>query len=126
MPISYRILREKGLVLTTGEGVLTDGDIMSHKERLSADPDFDPAMDELTDVRSVREFGVTPAGVQLFVEFDKRRGGVAAGRRLAIVVDREVVTGMARMYRSAGGNDAKVGVFDSIEEARRWLGLEAD
>jgi hypothetical protein len=120
MPLTYRIVSEERLVLTEGSGVLTDADVLAHKERLLSDPAFQPGMRELSDIRAIERIAVTPEGVRAMVDYD-RRAGVAA-HRLALVVSQEVAFGMARMYQLVGAReDQSVGVFRSIDEAMQWL-----
>ena len=126
MPISYRIVPSERLVSTKAEGTLTDADIFDHKRRLAADSEFVPGMLELSDVRAVSELEVTPEGIRRFAAFDKSRSDSNDAHRLAIVASEDFIFGMARMYQiqAPGDEDEAVGVFRTIEEARRWLGLD--
>ena len=68
MPISYEIDSVRRLVLATATGVLTDEDVLQHKQRLAKDPDFRPGMRELSDVRAIERlidenFPLTPKGI---------------------------------------------------------------
>lgn len=53
MPEFYKIDRERRLVLTTGSGVLTLADAVSHMDKLSKDPDFDPRFSQIVDFTQV-------------------------------------------------------------------------
>lgn len=120
MPIRYRIDPKRGLVLTTATGVLTDDELLAHKRKLRADPDFRPDMCELSDVRQVTRLEVTPQGVQQFVEQDK--SSEQPNYRLAIVARADVVFGMARMYQTlTEKSGTQVGVFRDLETAEAWL-----
>lgn len=125
MPLSYRIDRERALVLTEGSGVLTDEDILAHKGKLMMDPDFTPGMAQLSDVRNIERLAVTPEGVKAMVHHDVGSGVHRGGGQMALVVSTDLVFGMARMYELMGGladRDAgQVGVFRSMEEATAWL-----
>jgi len=125
MPISYRIDVERDLVLTLGSGSLTDDDIVQFKARLLRDPDFKPGMRELSDIRGVDQFDVTPAGVQAMVQQDTRDSEKIASHKLAIVVSKAVAYGMARMYQTmTESNIETVRVFRDIDEASAWLQLK--
>jgi hypothetical protein len=120
MPISYRI--EGNLVLTTASGVLTDDDILQLKKQLVGDPAFKPGMGELSDVRAVEQLAVTPEGVRLMVQHDAAHADQVRTIRLAIVVAKDEVFGMARMYQMlTEGTVDNVKVFRDIAEARAWL-----
>ncbi|NIM49054.1 MAG: hypothetical protein GTO22_07315 [Gemmatimonadales bacterium] len=127
MPISYLIDTERGLVLTTASGVLTDDDLLEHKRILAADPDFAPGMRQLSDVRGVERLAVTPEGVRQMVTLDRDQADQLGDYKLAIVTTADVVFGTARMYQSLTDEDLEhVQVFRDMAEARVWLGLPSD
>lgn len=122
VPISYRIDQERRLVLTRAWGVLTDDDIINHKERLARDPEFDPVIPQLTDARDIEQFAVTIAGVHAMIAHDAAHASRRAGHRLALVVGTDEVFGMARMYELMGErSDNSVAVFRTIADAETWL-----
>lgn len=43
MPAFYKIDKERRVVLSTASGVFTLADAVSHMDKLSKDPDFDPS-----------------------------------------------------------------------------------
>jgi hypothetical protein len=120
MAITYRVDSDAPVVLTTATGTLTDGDILAHKKALLEDASVHPGMAKLSDVRGVNELAVTPDGIRMFTSFDQSNDEGAG--RLAIVASEDFTFGTARMYQMRG-EDGKVGVFRSVEEARAWLGL---
>lgn len=44
MPCSYKIYKDKRLVLSTASGEFIFADASAHEEQLYADPDFDPSL----------------------------------------------------------------------------------
>ena len=122
MPASYSIDVARGLILTRCEGVLTDADVLGLKRDLHADPAFDPALKELTDLTAVTDLRVSSKGVASFSGFDR---DVGDGHRIAMVVSEAVVFGMARMYQQVTVDGDRVGVFRSLEPALDFLGIEA-
>ena len=123
MPMTYRIDSRRRLVLTHATGVLTDDDVIAHKERLLRDPEFRSDMAELSDVRAIERLAVTATGVAAMVAHDTNHAGAWRGHRLALVVTSDVAFGMARMYQSLGDDgQGSVGVFRTMEEAEAWLG----
>jgi hypothetical protein len=122
MPISYKIDEDRGLVLTTATGTLTDADILSLKALLAADPRWRPGMRELSDVRGVERLDVTTAGVRQMAAWDAAADPAIGQYRLAIVASRDHVFGMARMYEMLTDQSVPgVSVFRDIDEAIRWL-----
>jgi hypothetical protein len=125
MPMTYTIDRAHNLVRTTGTGVLTDDHVMAHRKALTDDPEFSPQMRELSDIRQVTDFQVTPAGVRIMVASDVKMVATGGMHQLAIVADENVAYGMSRMYQTLGEpNIRTVGVFRSYEEATEWLGIQ--
>ncbi len=124
MPITYQIDCQHKLVRTHAVGVLTDQDILGHKRKLAADPEFTAGMRELSDVRGVTDFQITPEGVRSMVSTDARHASKLQDYRLAIVASQEVVFGMARMYAIlAERHVPNVSVFRDYLDAARWLGF---
>jgi len=124
MPMSYRIDTTKNVVHATASGVLTDDDVMSHRKKLTGDPEFSPQMAELSDIRQVTDFQVTPAGVRIMVASDVKMLAAGGMHKLAIVADENVAYGMSRMYQTLGEpNIRSVGVFRRYEDAEEWLGI---
>lgn len=126
MPMSYRIDRERGLVITEAWGVLTDADILAHKDNLLKDRDFDPNMPQLSDIQRIERLDVTSAGVKAMVEHDAANADRRDGHCMVLVVPRDEVFGMARMYQLMGsGGNGRVQVFRTMEEADAWLAARA-
>jgi hypothetical protein len=122
MPISHRIDKSLGLVFTTAQGVLTEQDIRTLRQRLREDSNFDPNYDHIIDLREVVEFDISAAEMQTISNhgyiFDE-------GCREAIVAERDISFAMARMYEMLrGSKSGEIKVFRDMAEARRWLGLD--
>ena len=122
MAMTYEIDEERSLVRTTVSGRLTDADLLAHKHALLADPGFRVGMNELSDIRRVEEFEVTPEGITAAALFDSKNKADVGTHRLALVASADLVFGMARMYgMKTDGNTGGVGVFRNEEEAVVWL-----
>jgi hypothetical protein len=120
MPISYKIDLDRRLVYTRSWGVLTDADILAHKEQLALDPKFCPTMGQLSDVREIERLAVTTEGVKAMVAHDQAHADRRTGHRVAFVVSTDEAFGMARMY-SQRSNPDLVSVFRSLTDAVEWL-----
>jgi hypothetical protein len=124
MPMWYSLDQPQNLVRAVGSGVLTDDDVMAHRSALTADPGFSPQMRELSDIREVTDFQVTPAGVRTMVAADVKMAAAGGMHKLAIVAAENVAYGMSRMYQTLGEpNIRSVGVFRDYKEACEWLGI---
>ena len=122
MPIKHRIDKTRGLVFTTAQGVFTEQDIRTLRQRLREDSDFDPNYDHIIDLREVVEFEITTAEMQTI----SNHGYIFnEGCREAIVAERDIGFAMARMYEMLrGSKSGEIKVFRDMADARRWLGLD--
>lgn len=59
MPVDYKIVLERRLVLTRARGVLTNEEIVGHARRLKLEADFDPTFRQFADLRDVEVSPVT-------------------------------------------------------------------
>ena len=118
MPISYRIDRERRLVVSRPHGVVRDEDMIAHQKALAADPDFDPTFDQLIEPEGVTVFQVSTAAYRrLAAESPFREGS-----RRAVVAPTEMGYGLSRMFEMrTASSGSLVRVFRTAKEARRWL-----
>ena len=97
---------------------------MAHRRALTADPQFSTQMRELSDIRQVTDFRVTPSGIRIMVAADVKMVSTGGMHKLAIVAEENVAYGMSRMYQTLDEpNIRSVGVFRNYEEAAEWLGI---
>mgnify|MGYP003352153545 CR=1 FL=1 len=121
---TYTIDAEQHVVRTTATGILTDEDVMVHRKAMTADPEFSAGMRELSDIRQVSDFRLTPSGVRLMVASDVTMLKTGGMHQLAIIATDNVAYGMSRMYQTLGEpNIRSVGVFREYQEAAEWLGI---
>jgi hypothetical protein len=123
MPASYRIHKEQRLALITLSGCVTVADIQSLIEQGPKDPDFDPQLNELVDLRSVTEFALSSDEVRTFA----RRRVFSPESRRAFVASSPHIFGLGRMweaYTALSDNPTAVCVFYDLPAALKWLGLD--
>jgi len=116
---TYRIDKERRLVMSTGTGVLTKEDILGHMDRISKDPDFNPAFSQLADFRQITAVEFGPEEVRQFAQ----RSIYSPRARRAILVKDDLQFGLARMfeiYRELNG-ESGIRVFRTLEEAMDWI-----
>jgi hypothetical protein len=119
MPVSYKIDKESRLVTSTAWGVITRQEIIDHRRKLAADPDFSPTYSTIADFTRVTKLEITAADVQAFAA---KNVFAPSARRAIIVADSEAF-GLARMFeilRDAKGEEG-IRIFRKIEHAREWL-----
>ena len=115
VPASYKLDKERRLVLSSGTGVLTKEDILGHMDRLSKDPDFAPDFSLLVDFREITGVEFGPEEVRQFAQ----RNIYLPNSRRAIVVKDDLQFGLARMFeihRELNGEKG-IRVFRNYDEA---------
>jgi hypothetical protein len=120
MPASYRVDVRAGVVFSVFEGHVTNEEILDHQQRMFADPDFRPTMNQVIDARNVTEVSVTAFAIRLVAD----PSIFAPGARRAII-EGDASSAYVRMFqtlRSQSGEDIRI--FSTVEDAHRWLGLE--
>jgi hypothetical protein len=119
MPQSYRIDRNKRLVIVTAWGCCTLDDALGLREKLLNDRNFDRRYGQLADFTRVTEFEITPQELRLLAEvspfsFDSRR---------ALVAKQPLVFAFLRMFESFRElkGEKHIRVFHNRREAMTWL-----
>jgi hypothetical protein len=120
MPVTYRIVPELRLVLSTWEGAVTLEDGRRHNESLRADPEFDPSMRQLSDARRARS-AVSADGVRGLA----RHSAFGPSSRRAILVADDDAYAVSRMYAAQANKAGRVRIFRDLRDALAWLEVEA-
>jgi len=126
MPATYAIDPARGLVRITQSGRVTVEDSAMVVAALAVDPCWDPALHFLIDMTPVETVAITFADMHAhtarLARGPLRRGPQA---RSAVVAPGDVCFGTARMFQSlsADGDDDRVGVFRTLDEALAFLGV---
>lgn len=121
MPVESHIDSAEGVVFSRLYGVVTDADVLQHVTSLARKLPPDSQYRSFLDVRDVTEAYVTnealerAASLPLFHRHARR----------AIVADDDLSFGLARIYQALSPSRA-LRVCRTVEEARRWIGLEAE
>jgi hypothetical protein len=121
MPVTHRVLPKLDLVHSVWSGVVTMEEARGHNEALLADPDFHPAMKQLSDARSV-ESEVSGLGVRGLA----RHSAFGPLSRRAIVAPDDVIFGISRMYQAQATDAGEIRVFRRLDEALEWLEVDAE
>jgi hypothetical protein len=119
MPAFYKIDKERKLVMSSGSGVLTLEDILTHQERLLRDPEFEASFSQLSDLTQVTKVDMTADQVRLAAKKDL----FSPRSRRALVVRNDLQYGLARMFEMYRDSAGEVGirVFRNLDEALDWV-----
>lgn len=124
MPIRYEIDRAKGLIRTTCWGEVRLQEVLAHFDELEDDPTRPSHLDVFLDLCGMTSPPRTPE-LQTAVDRIRRVSGLGFGL-CAIVADRDVLFGIARMFEVfAEDHFEKVAVFRDAAEAEDWLRSKA-
>jgi hypothetical protein len=106
-------------------GIVDDELLLDAYSGLISAPDFDPAMDDIVDLRDVSEFDITQDGMRRLVTMLAELDTLGLRTRVAMVATTKLAFGMGRMYELLRGmvlnSSEDIRVFREFDEALRWL-----
>ena len=119
MPAFYKIDKERRLVMSSASGVFTLADAVSHMERLSKDPDFDPSFSQIADFTQVTRVELSSDEIRRLAQ----RGIFSGHSRRAFIAPNAVTFGIGRMFETLRGFEGEKGIriVRSLEEALDWV-----
>lgn len=125
MPVVIRVDKEAGIVYTTIDGAYTAEDVLAAFEVLLANPDFQPGMNGIADLRNAKTF-LSATDVMRVARYLIEHRNEIGKSKTAVLVSSDVSVGTTRMFQAY--SDDRVGIetriFHELDEAHRWLGLD--
>lgn len=123
--IEYRIDRAGGYVFVRIRGRIDDRRLLEGYRRLYSDPEWRPGLHEFVDTRGARGPDLSARALRDLADLTiQHTGGTRIPFRTAVVVERDVGFGLARMYEAfSDGSGEDVRVFRDVAEALDWLAL---
>jgi hypothetical protein len=117
--VRYGFDKKRRLIVTTAEGCIVFNDIKSHQDRLLADPEFDPSLDQLIDTTPAMKFDLSADEARILAE----RHILSSNSRRAFVAVKPHIYGLGRIMKvyQEGSAHTAVEVFYSMYEALAWL-----
>jgi hypothetical protein len=127
MPIEYRIVHERRLVVTKAHGTLTDQDVFGYQRDLWSRADV-AGYDELVDMTQVEHMALpSTERVRELARLSAEMDVHSTPSKFAIVAPTEFAFGLGRLYEILRSLDdrstKKVSVFRSRDEALAFLGV---
>lgn len=114
------------LLITTGDGVLSNSDLQHYMETISSDPEIRPGFNALIDFRAVTEVRVSIPEIDTDIQTLLDEDG-ADGTSMAMVASDANAEEISRfcnfLQTRLSGN---VQLFGDLSEARAWLGLSPE
>jgi hypothetical protein len=119
VPVSYKIDKERKLVLTTGSGFVTKQEVLAFQDQILKHPDFDPSFSQLADFARLTNTDINMADLQTLA----KRDVFSIHSRRAIIVKGDLAFGFAKifeLYRQIAGARG-IRVFRIRHEALNWI-----
>lgn len=119
MPASYKIDKERRLVITTVKGEHTYEEVLDHQRQLLTDPDFDPSFAQISDFTYATLTKFTRQEVASLAQSSV----FSARSRRAFILPNPADFGLGRMYEQLRGLNGEPGIraFRTLEDAVDWI-----
>jgi hypothetical protein len=129
MPIDYVIDHEHRIVRARVSGVMSDDDVFTYQSAVWSRPDV-LGYDELVDMSEVHHIALPSLGrIRDLANLSVQKDHPERRSKFAIVAPGDVSYMMGRLYKAirnaTRGNTRTIGVFHSLPEALKFLGLES-
>lgn len=124
-PVTYDVVLDGRLVVEVWRGGVSREDVVAHSQQHLSDSRVRIGASALVDARAA-SFGIAPEEVQEIVDslYADYVGRLTVGKCAILVNDRTYE--LARAYeRSAGQYGVNVIVFNALDVACQWLGVDA-
>jgi hypothetical protein len=126
MPLSYEVDLGKNLIVVRGEKGLSYDDVIKYQRELAQDTRISRGMLSLVDLRGLTAFEMAGRDVFNLAQSHGESPFFSSEGRTAVVVSDSTTFAMTRMYMLSRSKNAEpMAIFYDLDEARRWLGLEA-
>lgn len=119
MPLTFQVDKESGIIRSNGTGSLTMDDLMVYFVETRADPDFDPSMHRVMDLREVTQLP-SSEDIRLAASFARTRAPVDTAR-MAIIASSDLAFGVSMMFKAFVGYGERLIVVRDEGEAMDWL-----
>lgn len=128
MPITYRIIKEHGLIVSIHSGTAPDDEFLRIYGQLFEDPDFSDRYHLLVDLRRASsEERSTTALRSLSSIVAQRYRNVESAPKTAIIAPTDISYGLGRMYQTFVDTvPGEVVIFRAADAALAWLGAPPD
>jgi hypothetical protein len=119
MPLSYRVDKTQQMVRSFGSGVLSVNDLLQYFAATRADPDFDPSMHRLMDLRDVTQLP-SSEDIRALALFARTQPPDDSAR-MAILASSDLAFGVSMMFKAFVGYGDRLVVVRDEAEAIEWL-----
>lgn len=118
MPLHITIDSARRLIVSAGEGSISDEDLTAGREKLAADPRFDSTFDRIWDLSAATRLTFSDETLHQFAE--KSLSGVMV-RRAIVCVAPEIVSPVLEFVGESRRFQRDIVIFPTRQEAEEWL-----
>jgi hypothetical protein len=128
MAITYEILDDYRLIVTTHMGITSDEEFLSKYRELYADEKFDFSYNQLVDLRRADSRNRSTAALRSLADIvNMHYGGTGLRPRTVVIAPAALSFGLSRIYEAFVSTvPGELKVFQSVEAALAWLRLPTD
>lgn len=119
MPLTYRVDKDSHIVRSQGSGALSVEDLLQYFAASRADPEFEPSMHRLMDLREVTQLP-SSADVRSLATFVRTKAPTETAR-MAILASSDLAFGVSMMFKAFVGYGERLLVVRDEAEANAWL-----
>lgn len=125
MPNNYVVLNDGRVVVEFWTGQVTHDELLAHEQRHLSDPSIQAGASVLVDAERA-QFGSTVEEVKEVADLYGHVIGRLKVGRIALLVNRETYQRALVFLKEVEGYGVKVIVFNSLDIACTWLGLDVN
>ena len=119
MPMTFQVDKAHGLLRSIGSGVLSTDDLLTYFAESRADPDYEPSMNRVMDLRGVTQLPSSD-DIRSLAAFARTKAPVETAR-MAIIASSDLAFGVSMMFKAFVGYGERLIVVRDEREAMAWL-----
>ena len=122
MKVNTVVDQEALTMIHTVTGEMTLDEIKSSYEAILSHPDFQEGMNSIWDMRNADASKFDRQDVIRVARYFETQFKNRAKFKVAVIVFRDLEYDLSKIYQVAAADlPAKIGIFNNIEEAKKWL-----
>jgi hypothetical protein len=119
MALTYRVDKSQKILRSQGSGMLSVNDLLEYFSATRADPDYEPEMHRVMDLRGVTQLP-SSSDIRSLAAFARTKAPVETAR-MAIIASSDLAFGVSMMFKAFVGYGERLIVVRDEAEAIDWL-----
>ena len=122
MKVNTVVNQEALTMIHTVTGEMTLGEIKSSYEAILSHPEFQEGMNSIWDMRNADASKFDRQDVIRVARYFETQFKNRAKFKVAVIVFRDLEYDLSKIYQVAAADlPAKIGIFNNLEEAKKWI-----